>query len=75
MNDDERLYEAYRYERDHGHSHVQILELGLFPPADAERYALRFSAACSRYAEAMKGRNRYEAPDLDLCGRRLREGT
>lgn len=68
---DDRLYEAYRYERDHGLSHAQILELGLFPTADAERYCMRFSKANAAYAHAMRNRKFIEAPDLDLTGRTL----
>jgi hypothetical protein len=69
---DERLYEAYRRERDIGGlSHAQILALGIFPAEDAERYALRFSVACSRYAEAMRNRDRYEHPGIGACGRSL----
>lgn len=75
---DERLYQAYRAERDNGASHSEIKASGVYP--DCETYCMRYDLAVGRYVQAMRQRDRTEpdtrGSDFDpYFGRRLNEGN
>lgn len=66
--DSERLYQAYRTDRDDGLSHAQIVAQGVYG-ADVEDFALRYSLACAAYADAMIRRRsdeRFQGSDGDF---------
>jgi hypothetical protein len=48
----ERLYQAYRRDRDDGMSHAQIVADGVYS-TDAEAFCLRYDLAVAGYADAM----------------------
>jgi hypothetical protein len=76
MND--RFYDSYRYDRDLGMSHAQIVADGCYPADEVEEYGRRFDAFASAYANAMLKQEQMrrlegnpDAPQIGPCGRRL----
>lgn len=53
MDANERLYQAYRRDRDDGMSHAQIVLDGVYGE-QVEAFAMRYSLTQSAYADAMR---------------------